>query len=124
MGKAKKPSALIIGDAAHAAAPSSGQGASMAFEDAVVLAKCLRDTSEIPSALASYEAIRRPRVERVVEYGARFSGAKAPGTVSRIIRDLMLPFVFKRAASPKSMQSMSWLFDYHIDGSEPLHAAA
>ena len=31
---------------------------------------------------------------------------------------------FKRAASPKSMQSMSWLFNYHIDWDEPLQAAA
>jgi 2-polyprenyl-6-methoxyphenol hydroxylase-like FAD-dependent oxidoreductase len=115
---------VIIGDAAHAAAPASGQGASMAIEDAVVLAKSLRESPDVPSALARYEMVRRPRVERVVEYGARFSSAKAPGTVSRIIRDLMLPFVFKRAASPKSMQSMSWLFDYHIDWNEPLVAAA
>ena len=34
---------IIVGDAAHATSPSSGQGASMAIEDAVVLAKCLRD---------------------------------------------------------------------------------
>ena len=96
----------------------------MAFEDAVVLAKSLRETPDVEAALARYEAVRRPRVERVVEYGARFSGAKAPGTVSRIVRDLMLPFVFKRAASPKSMQSMSWLVNYHIDWDESLHAAA
>jgi FAD-dependent urate hydroxylase len=115
---------VIIGDAAHAAAPSSGQGASMAFEDAVVLAKSLRESSDVEDALARYEAVRRPRVERVVQYGARFSGAKAPGTASRIIRDIMLPFIFKRAASPKSMQSMSWLFNYHIDWDEPLQAAA
>ena len=115
---------VIIGDAAHAAAPSSGQGASMAFEDAVVLAKSLRESSDVEDALARYEAVRRPRVERVVQYGARFSSAKAPGTASRIIRDLMLPFIFKRAASPKSMQSMSWLFNYHIDWDEPLQAAA
>jgi FAD-dependent urate hydroxylase len=115
---------VIIGDAAHAAAPASGQGASMAIEDAVVLAKSLRDTPSIPAALATYEAVRRARVERVVEYGARFSGAKAPGTVSRIIRDLMLPFVFKRAANPKSMRSMSWLFDYRIGWDKPLHSAA
>jgi hypothetical protein len=44
--------------------------------------------------------------------------------VSRIIRDLMLPFVFKRAANPKSMRSMSSLFDYHIGWDEPLHAVA
>jgi 2-polyprenyl-6-methoxyphenol hydroxylase-like FAD-dependent oxidoreductase len=115
---------VIVGDAAHAAAPASGQGASMAIEDAVVLAKSLRENREISKALATFEAVWRPRVERVVEYGARFSGAKAPGTVSRIIRDLMLPFVFKRAASPKSMQSMAWLFNYHIDWNEPLREAA
>jgi 2-polyprenyl-6-methoxyphenol hydroxylase-like FAD-dependent oxidoreductase len=34
---------IVIGDAAHATSPSSGQGASMAIEDAVVLAKCVRD---------------------------------------------------------------------------------
>lgn len=78
----------------------------------------------MPTALATYEAVRRPRVERVVEYGARFSGAKAPGTVSRIIRDLTLPFVFKRAANPQSMQSMEWLFNYHIDWDEPLQKVA
>jgi 2-polyprenyl-6-methoxyphenol hydroxylase-like FAD-dependent oxidoreductase len=99
---------VIVGDAAHAAAPASGQSASMAIDDAVVLAKSLSENPSVPAALATYEAVRRPRVERVVEYGARFSGAKAPGTVSRIIRDLMLPFVFKRTASPKSMRSMSW----------------
>src|SRR3712207_668033 len=40
-------SLVIIGDAAHATAPSSGQGASMAIEDAVVLARCLRDVANI-----------------------------------------------------------------------------
>jgi energy-coupling factor transporter ATP-binding protein EcfA2 len=34
---------IVIGDAAHAPTPSSGQGASLAIEDAVVLAKRLRD---------------------------------------------------------------------------------
>ncbi|MBM2621312.1 FAD-dependent monooxygenase [Actinoplanes sp. LDG1-06] len=33
--------AVLIGDAAHAVAPSSGQGASMALEDAVTLGLCL-----------------------------------------------------------------------------------
>ena len=36
-------SMIVIGDAAHAASPSTAQGASMALEDAVVLAQCLRD---------------------------------------------------------------------------------
>jgi 2-polyprenyl-6-methoxyphenol hydroxylase-like FAD-dependent oxidoreductase len=49
---------LIIGDAAHAASPATGQGASMALEDAIVLAKAFRDAD----AFAVYEQIRRPRV--------------------------------------------------------------
>ncbi|MFG2123133.1 FAD-dependent oxidoreductase [Streptomyces sp. NPDC048710] len=55
---------LLIGDAAHAASPATGQGASMALEDAVVLAKALRDTPDPRTAFTVYEQHRRPRVER------------------------------------------------------------
>jgi 2-polyprenyl-6-methoxyphenol hydroxylase-like FAD-dependent oxidoreductase len=41
---------LVIGDAAHAPSPSSGQGASMALEDAVVLAKAVRDAQDVSAA--------------------------------------------------------------------------
>src|SRR5262249_23676680 len=61
---------VIIGDAAHAPAPTSGQGASLAAEDAVMLAKSLRDQPGISQALASYEQLRRERVERIVADGA------------------------------------------------------
>ncbi|MFG2026542.1 FAD-dependent oxidoreductase [Streptomyces sp. NPDC048825] len=54
---------LVIGDAAHAASPATGQGASMAMEDAVILAKALRDTPDTDTALSVYETLRRPRVE-------------------------------------------------------------
>ncbi|GAA2097194.1 FAD-dependent monooxygenase [Streptomyces albiaxialis] len=55
---------VLIGDAAHAASPATGQGASMALEDAVVLAKALRDADSSGRALGHYEHHRRPRVER------------------------------------------------------------
>ena len=51
---------IVIGDAAHAPSPSSGQGASMAFEDAVVLAQCLRDSRDRQGAFAAFERLRRP----------------------------------------------------------------
>lgn len=59
---------LLIGDAAHAASPATGQGASMALEDAVVLAKALRDVPH--NAFAAYERARRPRVERNITVSA------------------------------------------------------
>jgi 2-polyprenyl-6-methoxyphenol hydroxylase-like FAD-dependent oxidoreductase len=61
---------IVIGDAAHAASPTTTQGASMAIEDAVVLAQCLRDVPGQAAALATYERLRRSRVERVVQSGA------------------------------------------------------
>jgi 2-polyprenyl-6-methoxyphenol hydroxylase-like FAD-dependent oxidoreductase len=71
---------LIIGDAAHAASPATGQGASMALEDAVVLAKALRDNSSTDEALAVYERLRRPRVEANIIASARLSpGRPQPG---------------------------------------------
>jgi 2-polyprenyl-6-methoxyphenol hydroxylase-like FAD-dependent oxidoreductase len=110
---------LVIGDAAHATAPSAGQGASMALEDAVILATCLRDRPDIPGALAVFESLRRERVERIVKHGARSANSKAAGPVGRVIRDLILPIVFRRAARDGG-RSMMWLQGHHIDFDEPV----
>ncbi|WP_427164781.1 FAD-dependent monooxygenase [Streptomyces sp. C1-1] len=64
---------LLVGDAAHAASPATGQGASMALEDAVVLAKCLRDVPDTDAALARYEELRRPRVEHNITVSGNIS---------------------------------------------------
>lgn len=103
---------ILVGDAAHATSPSSGQGASMAIEDAVVLARCLRDLPDVTQAFAAYEQLRRQRVERVVAYGARTNNSKAAGPIARVLRDLMLPIFLKRATGD---ESFAWVYDYHID---------
>ncbi|TDV57507.1 FAD-dependent oxidoreductase [Actinophytocola oryzae] len=72
---------LIIGDAAHAASPATGQGASMALEDAVVLAKSFRDTGSTTEALTTYERLRRPRVAANIAASAQLStGPSRPGS--------------------------------------------
>ncbi len=103
---------VIIGDAAHATSPSSGQGASMAIEDAVVLAKCLRDVPGTAKALEVYEGLRRKRVEKVVAAGKRNGSGKAPGPVGRVIRDLVLPPVMRRLARGDALRK---LYDYPLD---------
>lgn len=67
---------VLVGDAVHAPSPSSGQGTAMALEDAVVLARALRGSTE--NALADYEHSRRARVEKIVKAGARTSSTKIP----------------------------------------------
>lgn len=69
---------LLLGDAAHAASPATGQGASMALEDAVVLAKALRDAPDTATALAAYERLRRPRVERNITVSAQLTAGRTP----------------------------------------------
>ena len=106
---------VILGDAAHATSPSSGQGASLAIEDAIVLAKCLRDCDDVARAFATYERLRRPRVERVVAYSARIGQSKTVGPVGRWIRDLVMPLALRLFANPSAH---AWLYAYHIDWSE------
>jgi FAD-dependent urate hydroxylase len=108
---------VIVGDAAHAPSPTSGQGASMAAEDGVVLAQCLRDLPEVPQALAAYERLRRSRVERIVAQGARAGSAKTPGPVGRALRDLALPLVFRFLVTDRST---AWIYDHHIDWADPV----
>lgn len=55
----------LLGDAAHPTTPNLGQGACMALEDAVVLARCLKGAADIPAGLRAYEAARRPRTALV-----------------------------------------------------------
>src|SRR5262245_40457957 len=116
-----RDSMVIIGDAAHATSPSSGQGASLAIEDAIVLAKCIRDYEELSQAFTAYERLRRQRVERVVAYSARVSQTKTPGAIGRWFRDLLMPLALKVFASPNAH---AWLYGYHIDWSEPVAPAA
>ena len=52
---------VLIGDAAHAGAPTMGQGGIMAMEDAYVLAALLRGAETAERALDSYETRRKPR---------------------------------------------------------------
>jgi 2-polyprenyl-6-methoxyphenol hydroxylase-like FAD-dependent oxidoreductase len=112
---------IIIGDAAHAPAPSSGQGASMAMEDAIVLAKALRDVPDIPAAFDTYEELRRERVERTVAEGARGSSTKTPGPLGRLVRDLMLPIVFRFFVTEKSL---AWMYNYRVDLNSPIRLEA
>jgi FAD-dependent urate hydroxylase len=106
---------VIIGDAAHAASPASGQGASLAAEDAVILAQCLRDSSGLRAALDAYEQLRRPRVERVVQWGSSMNATKKQGVAAWFLRELALPFILKKADDPREMAKLSWIFDHHID---------
>ncbi len=104
---------MLIGDAAHATSPSAGQGASLALEDAIVLAQCLRDIPQLADAFVTYEGLRRKRAEKIVKFSRERGSNKAlTNPVARWFRDLMMPFFLKRFANAISF---AWLYTYKVD---------
>lgn len=111
---------VLVGDAAHATGPHSGQGGSMALEDAIVLAKCLRDIPDIASAFAAYQNIRKPRVEHVMRETRRTGERKAPpGPFGRLTRDLVLPMFLK-----KGVATFDPIYAHHIPWEEKVAPTA
>ena len=70
---------VLLGDAAHCPAPSSGQGTSLALVGAYVLAGELAKGDGHPAAFARYEAVLRPYVARNQELGRTMAGDMVPG---------------------------------------------
>lgn len=110
---------VAIGDAVHATSPSAGQGASLALEDAITLAKCLRDLSDHAAAFAEYQRERRSRADAVVKYARRIDSQKRV-TKSRAgiaIRDWMMPKFLKNAADDTRND---WLYNHTVAWDEPV----
>lgn len=65
-----KNNLVIIGDAAHAPLPTSGQGACQAVEDAWCLAKCLEDKPDsIQAALTKFTSLRYEKTTNIISAG-------------------------------------------------------
>jgi 2-polyprenyl-6-methoxyphenol hydroxylase-like FAD-dependent oxidoreductase len=111
---------IVVGDAAHAPSPTSGQGASLSIEDAVMLATSLRDFGSPGKAFTQFELVRRPRVEKIIKAAARINNSKAPGPAGRLIRDLMLPTILKLTATAKSAREV---YEHHLDWNAPSSTA-
>lgn len=107
---------IVIGDAAHAPSPTSGQGASLAVEDAVQVAKCLRDLPEPGQAFTTFEQVRRPRAQKVIKQAARINNNKAATGAARVFRDVMMPVMMplfvRFIANGRPGQQ---LYGHHID---------
>jgi anthraniloyl-CoA monooxygenase len=54
---------VLLGDALHTAHFSIGSGTKLALEDSIALAKCFARTSDVETALADFENVRKPIVD-------------------------------------------------------------
>lgn len=104
---------VLVGDAVHAPSNSTGQGASLAIESGVELARALRDSPDPASAFAAYEQSRRSRVEAITRRGARTNQTKTPGPALRTIMRAIMPTLmrhlnFERSLGPEQRYRIDW----------------
>jgi 2-polyprenyl-6-methoxyphenol hydroxylase-like FAD-dependent oxidoreductase len=81
---------VLIGDAAHTTTPQLASGASIAIEDAVVLARYLLSEASVEAALAAFMQARFERCRMVVENSAQLGEwEKRPGTADHLVAGLV-----------------------------------
>jgi 2-polyprenyl-6-methoxyphenol hydroxylase-like FAD-dependent oxidoreductase len=99
----------LLGDAAHAMTPNLGQGACQAIEDAVALADCLKDTTDISEALKNYERRRITRTNRISRL-AHYIGQAVQweNPILSVPRNIII----KNTPVSMAIKQFLWLLDY------------
>jgi 2-polyprenyl-6-methoxyphenol hydroxylase-like FAD-dependent oxidoreductase len=70
-------------------------------------------------AFTRFQALRRPRAERIIKQAARVNSSKTATPVTRMLRDAILPLIMKMAANSKQATAA---YRYHIDWDTPVTA--
>jgi salicylate hydroxylase len=97
---------VLIGDASHPV--GAGQGASIALEDALVLARHLAANPAVPEALAAFDLERQPRAGKLAKMDSRNRDAKVAGPVAARMREIVMPHVFGHVFE----RATGWLYDF------------
>lgn len=93
----------LLGDSAHATTPHQASGAGQCIEDALVLSHLLgrvRDAKHLPMAFQAYDAIRRPRAQKVVSTSQEtgqlysFTHPEAGEDMEKIVENLRRRFLW------------------------------
>ncbi len=98
---------VLIGDAAHPV--GAGQGASIAMEDAVVLAQELAAADTVAAGLAAFDKTRQPRTGKLAKIENANRDAKVAGPVATRMREVIMPHVFNRFYE----KATGWLYDFN-----------
>jgi salicylate hydroxylase len=101
----------VMGDAAHPTLPFLAQGANMALEDAIIIARCLEAFADVPEALRHYEQARLERTAAIV----RGSSDNAKRFHNPALGDAAgaQAFVEREFAPEKIAQRYNWLYEYN-----------
>jgi 2-polyprenyl-6-methoxyphenol hydroxylase-like FAD-dependent oxidoreductase len=116
---------VLLGDAAHGGAGGARHGASLALEDAMVLARRLRDSrGDHARAFDGFERDRRARVARAAAEARWRGGGPRVTTLASMVRAVGGLLGLDRPA----LTDQDWLYGFRVDWSAdstppPLHHA-
>lgn len=106
---------VLAGDAAHAMLPTLGQGACQALEDAAALASAVAAEDSLDQALRRYQAVRLPRVRRIIALARAGALSRRPSAAGRALPAVMTARlmavtggpVLRRLSRPARLSSMA-----------------
>jgi salicylate hydroxylase len=108
----------LLGDAAHPMLPFLAQGAAMAIEDAVVLARRLASGGAVDAALVDYEAVRRPRTSKTQAWSRRNAALfHLPGPVATGVFGMAA--AIDRLQPDQGARRFDWLYGYDAAAPKP-----
>lgn len=104
---------IIMGDAAHALPPSSGQGVNQTLEDIYALTKLLKTDVELTKALEFWQNMRQARIDAVFDYATNATNVQRLPQADR--EKLVREGKAKDANKTEGFDDMSWLYKHDID---------
>ncbi|KIW67550.1 hypothetical protein PV04_06794 [Phialophora macrospora] len=110
---------IVVGDAAHAMPPTGGQGAAMAFEDALTLADTLsalkrkeNDAESAPrDALKQWQSMRQERIQKILAFTSKGGDMRkhSVSTVQQLVKEWLMWVYFLWVGEEGGL---SWIYKY------------
>ncbi|PVA09222.1 monooxygenase [Pelagivirga sediminicola] len=110
----------LLGDAAHPTLPFMAQGASLALEDAWVLADALAAAPDMAAALAAYPARRAGRAARVVDAASANAWKYHLGFKPLRLAAHTALRLGGAVAPTRMMRQFDWIYGHDVTGGETL----